>query len=1216
MPEYAKKQKQSITEINLSDNDEPKPTVTETDTDMVIDTTAELESTEPIDESKPEISTDGNVSMNIDSAEEEHRKIVAEKISVKISEVGETDYCRKSKRRPINERMLTDKSKERLKFLQREIKSNLLFDDPSKLYLSLVRNERERGLADKVCRKTALRLLTFLCKKKLIRLWRIEFQYKTRFRIFLYITSKEVDMSFPLMKSSLEQAKSKFQLSIVDEENRMDARKIKKDPTKIVSHLNTQRVASSSNQSLNYGLTPKYIRLRTLHEFLFYLSYEHKHTSIEMNQEELAEKVKQNAVIDCSDIEPMPQIWSSDGSWKTFVPPLLKHQGFNEGWVLLSDCIFRMPLSIFVRVVNISYEIRSLDEILVHPIKKHFLLKDLPVQLQRILFSRRKYIASIHDLLLRLCAIGLIQIGPHRATKDQAFYYVNRYAKLYDTSTSEQGLYYITDKEYTDTIYELNSLKNVSIYWNDLHSICMSTKLNRKSLGSGITPAEKVIPERLLAYCKAVQPHEAIELDVGVLPGDKRGAACLDSYFFAHLERNWSFNATRFKQTQYQPFMPKAATKPLRYKMVRVTRDATLKKNQQSLKAVPLHKLKAAVVRRRVPVTRKKKTILFRKRIQNKYDDIDRMAIQNMKKLRVDWSDTEDNFLLLCKVAQKYLNPSNRFVMPAQVIRDLIHWNCKSLNKTALACRRRIAYIIKNLPNSNQIKNSVMMCLSEIKENKSIEKRYGANFIRNLKKIYPNEDDFSNAFRVHFNDLVHTLSCQFYNLTNNFESNPLILPKTISEFNERYIERSDTVYDSNALRYDAPETVDDLKVATIITLIHSTMCCCYDKTSWSIQLYEIYKDFPEKLLSMAMSKVRSDQLISHNKLSSGLRKAHNRCLPLSSCSYHLSATYQQQMNTKISYDLFDETFAIANEILCDENYPYNFNTMNSGSCFFVTELLQTSQYTINIEIPKRILLLDPAKRKSDESFQGICDRFHEIFNYIPKVDLDDTMLDEILSELPNSDDKSASSISKKLESFSLDILHYFCIIDEFGNTKRKKEIELSENGICSLVCIRTNENPFNVIMEKLIAKREIWNRLNVEQQKLEKLPTDITIDETNIVAVYNLLVLKASEASEQQRNENLNNFKQLLDIVDEMLMENDKDFIDEDFGAEYDLRSDMKKKLYDGAQINEKIHKFHDFLCVNTCKLSLAPTAQTPSNIIDFNQLNKKRDDILAEIVR
>lgn len=667
----------------------------------------------------------------------------------------------------------------------------------------------------------------------------------------------------------------------------------------------------------------------------------------------------------------------------------------------------------------------------------------------------------------------------------------------------------------------------------------------------------------------------------------------------------------------------------MRYnRLLRVQRDANIKKREARTVPVPLHKLKSSAIRRRVPIKRKKliKRLAPRKRNRNKYDDVDIEALHKMNKLRVDWNQQEDNFLLLCKVAQMYLNSNNRALMSIQVVRDLLHWHCKSLNKTALACRRRVAYVLKKLPNSMQISNSVLMCLNEIKENKSIQKRFGLDLVKNLKKLYPDENEFSKAFRIHFIDLVHALSSQFYNFTNSFESNALILPKTLREFDARYLEKSD-VYDSIAIRYDPPNSIDDIKTVTIVTLIHSTMCCCYDKTSFSIQLYEIYKDFPEKLLSAAMQKVRSDQLISHNKINSGLRKAHNRCLPLSSSSYHLSASYQQQMATKISYDLFDNAFFRIKEIIHDigqptKTHPLNVNLMTSAVCFFLTELLHNSCYDVGIEVPKRILILDPAKRLPDESFQGICDRFHEIFNYIPKVDLagaDDPAFDDFISALPNDEDnesaaKRTSTNIEKLEKLPDEILHYLCIVNNYGVSKPRNQLELKANGTCSLDCLKPLSK--EDLLEKLTAKREIWYRLNVEQQEMGPLPAIVTISDSNVVAVYNFLLSNQPKLTEPQRTDGLDKFKQITDIVDDILMENDKDFIDEDFGAEYDVKSDMKKKLYDGAQINEKIHKFHDFLSVNTCKLSVITKkhAKPLDELVDWNQLNRKRDNILASI--
>lgn len=1261
MPKFSGKHKQSVDEV-IQSSDEQSAVDTYDDSFMVepavkVEQSANIEHIEEVEveveeETQDSLDTSMNESIQDDATEDdlqdpsfdehfrteedierdEHKSRIDEDIIVKVTEIDETNHGI-PKKKLLNENKLTDKNKERIKFIAREVQSKVLFDDPSKLLNTLKRYESACGLTDVMCRKTFFRILTFMCQKGQLRLWRIEFQYKSKHRSITYVSNKTVDSNFSLMQSCIEQAKSRFKLNIYEEECRMENKKARSNAAESTSATEDtdvkseplQKLSKNMNPSFNYGITPKFIRLRTLHKFLFYLSRDHKATEL-VNQSEIVANLKENSPHYFDDIDDLPMIWNAEFDWRMFIPPLIKHNGFDEGWCLLTDCVFRMPLSIFVKTVNIGYEIKGLDEFISHPLRKHFLVKDIPIRLQQMLFARRKFIFSLDELLRRLICIGLVQAGPHRSIKDQAFYYVNRLASLIDTSTSLPGTYYVSEQDYTELVYEFSTLQDVSTYWDDMYRICMSTKLNRRPTRADQTPADKVIPFKFTPYLKAIQPRQAKERDRGELPGDHRGAAGLDSYFFAHLERNWAFNSVKCR--------PKATLKiksetssPTRYqRLVRMTRDVNLKKHESMRMApVPLHKLKSAAIRRRVPIVRKK-TTTKRKRNSKKYDDIDRMALQHMNKLRVDWNPQEDNFLLLCRVAQMYLNPTNRVSMPGQLVRDLIHWHCKSVNKTSYACRRRILYIVRKLPNSNQINNSINMCLNEIKVNKSIEKRFGPNFIRNLHKVYPDENEFNRAFKIHFIDLVHTLSCQFYNFTNSFESNTLILPKTIQEFNARFCERNDSVYDSNTIRYDAPKSVEDVKIAQIVTLIHSTVCCANDKTSWSIQLYEIYKDFPEQMLSTAMRKVRSDQLISQNKLNS-THKVHNRCLPLSSSAFHLSATYQQQMSTKISYDIFDDAYENIKNILEDVNdrkWSHILNLSNSAVCFFISELVQQKRYAINIEIPKQILLLDPTKRLPDESFEGIYDRFSEIFNYIPKVDLtgtDDSTFDDFVSKLPNSEDKSSTAyetknILKKLENLPVETLHFFCIVDSFGVAKPRAQIELTEDGKCPYECIRNLENPMENIMDKVVTKREVWYRLNIEQFEFEPLPAVVTIDENNIVAVYNFLVLKGANASDEQRTTNLDLFKQVSDIVDELLLENDNEFIDEVFGAEYDLRSDVKKRLYDGAQINDKIHKFHDFLCVNTCKLSLTPAKDAnDNNALDLNTLCKKRDEMLAKIV-
>lgn len=114
----------------------------------------------------------------------------------------------------------------------------------------------------------------------------------------------------------------------------------------------------------------------------------------------------------------------------------------------MTDILLRIPLSIFAKVFNINFEVPGLGELLEHPIRKHYLLNYLPVEIQNAIVSSRKYVFSVDEVLKRLCCIGLVQIGPNRQKeKDQLFVYVNRRASLKNTVDSSPAYFQITDKE-------------------------------------------------------------------------------------------------------------------------------------------------------------------------------------------------------------------------------------------------------------------------------------------------------------------------------------------------------------------------------------------------------------------------------------------------------------------------------------------------------------------------------------------------------------------------------------------------------------------------------------------------------------------------------------------------------------------------------------------------------------------------------------------------
>lgn len=75
------------------------------------------------------------------------------------------------------------------------------------------------------------------------------------------------------------------------------------------------------------------------------------------------------------------------------------------GWFLISDILIRLPLSVLVKIVKVE-TCPELWTYLHHPIRRHFLVKDLPVQVRQIFFNRKNNMASLMYEFKRLCFIG------------------------------------------------------------------------------------------------------------------------------------------------------------------------------------------------------------------------------------------------------------------------------------------------------------------------------------------------------------------------------------------------------------------------------------------------------------------------------------------------------------------------------------------------------------------------------------------------------------------------------------------------------------------------------------------------------------------------------------------------------------------------------------------------------------------------------------------
>lgn len=472
----------------------------------------------------------------------------------------------------IIESNITPRMAERMKIILRTVKKTLIISDVQQLVLVVKAEEQKLGHRDTMCRKSIYRLISRLSAEKRVRLWQIVLTHGQCSKTVMFVCDMSIADTNPFFLSLLEREKEKLLVRIANDQNRLnDQEKHRRDTNNLMAK-EAKRLAEKQKKSakqpapkkkrppldedgclLNYGITPKFIKMRTLHEFMFYLLYaEDKPVGVIKPLTAIEHWKTLEPSVDYDDLlsNQMPPIYAANLNWKTFVPPLLPNTEFGDGWILMSDLALRLPLSLFLKMLNIKVEIVGLNEYLEHPIRKHFLLKYIPTAIQQELVKRRKHLFTIDETMRRLCAIGLVQIGPQWSKdKDQLFVYLNRRTTLFDTSSSEPGYCFIAQKDYPRLEYYFSVSDNINRYWQQLYQICTNTRLNRR----GSLPSDqqlehirawKVQPALVEAMTSRL-PTDVEQLDNGVVPGDRSGAGGLDSSFFSHLLRNWSL--TKYK---------------------------------------------------------------------------------------------------------------------------------------------------------------------------------------------------------------------------------------------------------------------------------------------------------------------------------------------------------------------------------------------------------------------------------------------------------------------------------------------------------------------------------------------------------------------------------------------------------------------------------------------------------------------------------------------
>lgn len=1063
----------------------------------------------------------------------------------------------------------------------------------SMLRQEILKYEQKAGYKDEICNKSIYRIIGRLQQQQIVQMYEISLKYEEHARIYRYVTHPKIAIDHNIIKQEILKLKNALFLFLEEKKFRNSAQKA--SPT---AAINEERIGLIP---LGPQKSPKFLTARFMHEFMFYClnDLQTNREPVSLTEDLVSTWLQSEPNINCNELYKSMIVehispYRDSINWKTFITPLPVYKDKPPGWISLPDVVDRMPFSLLNKIIHVPPTVdKEALEYLMHPVKQHFLIKQLPLTIQSLI-NRGRLSRILCNIIQILQLMGLIQVSERKA-KDpiQIWVYINRNASILDTTPSEPGYIKInSEREYTKHEYNFKKMSDVKQYWNTLHRICLVTKLGfvHKNVEAD---TKAIYKKRRLEMIDLVSPvtslEEATALDKGIPPGDGLGGGGLASGLYSSLQRNWTWLVNNRHTAAATSKLRKQTTKYMRTRMSKLA-DETMSHKLNAASSI----LSVKKVTTRLPTTstsgkvvkRKKVVTLKSKRLRFPTDSVDRDAIRQMRSLRARWSLKEDFILKMARATFLYLGvPVIHFNLRdvAKIARDIIRLQCGIHNKTAQACHRRIHFMVK----TNRHLPELPQWLHAMQTNEHLNSRYNSeDFHRQLKELYPVKEDFQNALAVHFLYAFRVLQTQQMQDDPQYKSQrKSTFPNTLTEFYNKFRECTPLI-DDKTLLYTNPTSLIDLQLVTINNVLHSSLCCVRDKTQYNLQIFDIFKTYPDDVLNTAFKIARIDGLVVSRKKT----QVQTYTNQLTGPSFVFSNRYRMSlMFLKLPFIILDMFHSFFNQtvqqIFNDEPSTIEIKSPHSGQLFFMTELLWHDVIAIDIKPPSNILTIDPMAQQSNTSqSQKIMDHFHNLMENAPQTEYSKHF--DALGELAKRVKFNAGNVKHKMHYSPFDDIakldnvhiHFFCFLDNLYKTvdidfskilsqqsqshhsnddANDDDLEV-DNNLCPFFsnCVMKQDDYLQTI-DAIVKKRE--NSLtdineNIDLETIEsKHKSRITIGEDNILSIYEKfrLFMKNHLAKEECKDFGsitlprkpmnlLEVCKNLLETFDDELLDNDE----------------------------------------------------------------------------
>ncbi|XP_022784579.1 general transcription factor 3C polypeptide 1-like [Stylophora pistillata] len=758
-----------------------------------------------------------------------------------------------------------------------------------------------------------------------------------------------------------------------------------------------------------YGHLPRFPRLQLIHELLWQLVYgEISSNTIDVNEPKPS-GTQEEALFESDDPTATE---NKDYEWIKHLKPMCKV--FDEagepleGWFRLADVMPVMPLNVLCKTIDITEEIEGFDEYAFDPVKKYTLFCDLPQQLRVKLKETRRYHPAPLELLLCLCQMGLVTPAkpfPHNFYHIRIF--LHKGTRILDTTTSITNYKTALPPQGQSFVSRCHMFSNavaVKNFWTDLKCVCLNTPLGVVKIDEGAPDQEmsSMKNKRLIHFAQ----EEVNEDKVDFPPGDQLGAAGLDRCFFSHFKRNWTrvMTASTRKRSKVsegaesdgsvqnkdsagnrggktfwsigKPEMKQQAHKE-KIKQQKKKRKRKTEESQENEKEV------AGVKKMRtVNSAEKKQAGNGREKTKkteehscktghlNAIDDEDRNILAKKVNERISFSNEEDSWLLLFRVALGMVKSETSRYNPFVCMRNILHKECaSSFDKTAPNIRRRISKLMK-CPQSQM---TVKICLAECTHDES------------FKGLEDSDADFEEVFQEVVKRLRHKFSSSSLVCDGN-----VTLVSSLKELYDKYRVQ---VMASKQFQIFSPDVsilslgpgikcVSDINKAAIrdqIQIAFTTPQESYD----AYRVFQMFNSYSREELEDVFKEMQKKNLVNRKKSIENPGVQFIRALPFAAMTFQLSSVYHRFFMHGFKFVTFYRDCAhFWKQLIKGEQHKFNkpedsdtrmeqrTASLTPGTIVFkqsralgghvacILSLLTTDKLSVDVSIPEEVLNCD------------------------------------------------------------------------------------------------------------------------------------------------------------------------------------------------------------------------------------------------------------------